>query len=440
VRPPSARFILELFLIPGVLVALIVVVWLGVNWLFGGGRSAEAFLRDLDSTNPDVRWRAASDLAQTLPRDPRLAADVGFGLQLAARLRQGLEDSEKDERELAGLARLPNVNKDDLESRRSRLHKTRDYIQFLTGCLGHFTAPVGVPLLCDVAAGRTRWQFEPPPIPVLRDLAVRDDGVEPSALALRRRQAVYALAALGQAAKSFDQLRDFEQANLLADLDRKADESSGLEPRLRDWAAAAARCLRGRGDGRPDALGVPAVLEQCATADDPVLREYVAFAANFWRGSEDEDRRLDQALDQLTQDDGRGDELRESAAGAPPADAPRAYEEKGLIVRVNAVLARCRRASPLLAKRHWDLLNEMLNEKELGARMRLVEDGKDKPNQDKVLMTMHETLNALADLHARDPRRDLSPLLPAVERLAKGGNAELAAHAKRTLESLRSNP
>ncbi len=33
-------------------------------WLAGGPRSADAFLRDLESSNSDIRWRTASDLAQ----------------------------------------------------------------------------------------------------------------------------------------------------------------------------------------------------------------------------------------------------------------------------------------------------------------------------------------------------------------------------------------
>ena len=77
---PSGRFIAQLFLVPGLIVAAAVVVLLAFSWLAGGRRSPEAFLRDLDSTNPDIRWRTASDLAQVLRRDPELASNADFGL------------------------------------------------------------------------------------------------------------------------------------------------------------------------------------------------------------------------------------------------------------------------------------------------------------------------------------------------------------------------
>src|SRR5438270_13886521 len=79
---PSGRFIAQLFLVPGLIVAGAVVVLLGVSWLAGGNRSPEAFLRDIDSSNPDIRWRTASDLAQVLKRDDGLATNVEFGLKL----------------------------------------------------------------------------------------------------------------------------------------------------------------------------------------------------------------------------------------------------------------------------------------------------------------------------------------------------------------------
>src|SRR5262249_19541016 len=74
VAPPSGRFILQLFLVPGLIVAALVVVALGLDWLFGGHRKPEKLLKNLDDPNPEVRWRAAADLSQILPRDDELAA------------------------------------------------------------------------------------------------------------------------------------------------------------------------------------------------------------------------------------------------------------------------------------------------------------------------------------------------------------------------------
>src|SRR5437763_9207205 len=98
VVPPSGRFIAQLFLVPGLIVAGAVIVLLGFSWLAGGTRSADAFLRDLDSPNTDIRWRTASDLAQVLKRDESLARDPGFGLKLASLLQQAMAEMDRAER------------------------------------------------------------------------------------------------------------------------------------------------------------------------------------------------------------------------------------------------------------------------------------------------------------------------------------------------------
>src|SRR5438093_8573128 len=79
---PSGRFIVQLFLVPGLIVAGSVGALLAFSWLAGGPRGPEAYLRDLQTTNRDIRWRTASDLAQVLRRDDALATNVGFGLRL----------------------------------------------------------------------------------------------------------------------------------------------------------------------------------------------------------------------------------------------------------------------------------------------------------------------------------------------------------------------
>src|SRR5829696_3532834 len=101
---PSGRFIAQLFLVPGLIVAGVVAVLLGFSWLSGVGQPGEKkkYIENLTSTNPDIRWRTASDLAQVLRRDERLATDVDFGLRLVALLRQALADLERAERDMAG--------------------------------------------------------------------------------------------------------------------------------------------------------------------------------------------------------------------------------------------------------------------------------------------------------------------------------------------------
>src|SRR5947209_12733222 len=92
VVPPSGRFIVQLFLVPGLIVAGAVIVLLAFSWLSSSNRSPAAFLRDLESSNIDIRKRTASDLAQVLKRDENLALDVDFGLRLTELLRDAVGD------------------------------------------------------------------------------------------------------------------------------------------------------------------------------------------------------------------------------------------------------------------------------------------------------------------------------------------------------------
>src|ERR1700678_4003519 len=87
VKPPSGRFIVQLFLIPGLIVLCLVLVFLfgGMAWV--GSTSPQSILQKLDNSNPDVRWRGASDLAQVLqrPESIELASNVDFALDIAVR-------------------------------------------------------------------------------------------------------------------------------------------------------------------------------------------------------------------------------------------------------------------------------------------------------------------------------------------------------------------
>ena len=88
VEPPSAGFILQLFVIPGVIVAIIVLVWLLFSHLAQMGRSdPKAYIAALDRNN-EGRWQAAFNLAtdlrnekgpqyEALRNDPDLARQLG---------------------------------------------------------------------------------------------------------------------------------------------------------------------------------------------------------------------------------------------------------------------------------------------------------------------------------------------------------------------------
>src|SRR5262245_13397195 len=143
VTPPSGRHIVQLFLIPGLIVAGAVTILLGFSWLAGGARTPEQFLKNIDSTNSDIRWRAANDLAQVLKRDDKLAADPSFGLRLAERLKKAGDELERLEADRDRAA--SSATEAEAAKARQAIVAQRNYVQYLSACLGNFSVPVGAP-------------------------------------------------------------------------------------------------------------------------------------------------------------------------------------------------------------------------------------------------------------------------------------------------------
>src|SRR5882757_6684615 len=86
VEPPSAGFIVQLFVVPGVIVTIIVLVWLMFNWLAQQGNDPYSYVEALGHNN-DARWQAASNLADALQmekKDGELRNDPAIAKKLAA--------------------------------------------------------------------------------------------------------------------------------------------------------------------------------------------------------------------------------------------------------------------------------------------------------------------------------------------------------------------
>jgi HEAT repeat protein len=101
VEPPSAGFILQLFIVPGVIVVVVVMVWLLFNWLAQKGNDRDAFVRDLGRNNA-ARWQAAFNLANELrsernSRDPKLTIDSRLAKQLADILNREIDAGSMDD-------------------------------------------------------------------------------------------------------------------------------------------------------------------------------------------------------------------------------------------------------------------------------------------------------------------------------------------------------
>lgn len=98
VEPPSAAFLVQLFLVPGLIVAIIVSVWLAFHWLAHLGNDPQAYVRTLRRAN-EGRWQAALNLANDLrgPGGSVLKADAKLATELGSILDDEVESGRTGE-------------------------------------------------------------------------------------------------------------------------------------------------------------------------------------------------------------------------------------------------------------------------------------------------------------------------------------------------------
>jgi len=139
VQPPSAGFIVQLFVIPALVVLVIVLVWLLFNWLAHMGGNPTAYVAAMKANRANS-WQQAYNLAEELQRnddarnDPELAKDVASFLdELLA------QPLPKDER--------PDKHHRDLRKEEAQRRG------FLCQALGQFRLPEQtLPVLLKAAA------------------------------------------------------------------------------------------------------------------------------------------------------------------------------------------------------------------------------------------------------------------------------------------------
>jgi hypothetical protein len=256
----------------------------------------------------------------------------------------------------------------------------------------------------------------------------------------QRRLALWVLAKLGENLKRFDKLPPEQQQAILDRLEaaQRGEHASG--------ARRTAEHLRRRRDGRPDALGLDRLFEQCAEADDPYVRDLTAFAMNFWSGTAAEDARMEKTLLRLAGDDGRGEAEMAGLLDEKPdeggsllgslfkRDIPHTrtlVKRPGFQVQVNATIALARRGSPRVS---LGMLQEMLDPPLLRERFVLQDrsTGQEQPNEAVVVNTLVNALKAAAELHRKRPEMDPSLLRPLIDRLAGDSNKAVQAEAVQT--------
>lgn len=401
VTPPSGKFIAQLFVVPGVIVAVAVgCIWF-VTWLVGGFFSPDQFLKDLKSGNSEVRWRRASDLAQVLKRDPALAANPQFALSLTELLHQALRDSAISEK--AAVERNDQKPQSEKSAPDKELENERAFIEFLIACVGNFSVPVGLPLL--------------------NEIALKTDGANVETIAMRRQLAVWSLANLGDNLKRIDSMTPQQRSELDMKLAAEIESSSSERSQ---WARTALELLKHRADRTLGAMNVDQTLARCAADDNPRLRKLTAVALRFWEGTPEENARIENALVTLAKDDGRGPD---------PAET----DEQRRTVRYQAVQSLALRGSPKTIDQ-IGTLDEMLNEDLLAKSFHsrdqkgqyVLKDGHYVPDASMVSSTLTGALKGITELHQKKPALDLSPLYPAIDKLAKSPNPVLSQEAERT--------
>ncbi len=157
VEPPNAAFLVQLFLIPGLIVGIIVLVWSLFHWLAGAETvDPQHYVQKLRTDSPDL-WQTAEHLAEmlrndrsgALRNDPKLAAELADILQ--QRITRGGFDPE-------------SIN-------------LRVY---LSKALGSFNTAAGLPVLLVAAT----TQRDPAELPVRRaaldSIALLAENVKPT--------------------------------------------------------------------------------------------------------------------------------------------------------------------------------------------------------------------------------------------------------------------
>jgi hypothetical protein len=93
VEPPSAGFIVQLFVIPALIVVIMFALGAGIKWLVERDNNPGSYVESL-RRNTAGRWQAAHDLADLLrnPRNARLREDAGLAGQLADILNKEIDD------------------------------------------------------------------------------------------------------------------------------------------------------------------------------------------------------------------------------------------------------------------------------------------------------------------------------------------------------------
>jgi hypothetical protein len=158
VNPPTATFILQLFLIPLLIVSLVVLLWLLFSWVAHLGRDdARKLVEAIDRGDP-ASWQRAFELADLLrstdPRYEPLRRDAALAASLARLLERDLAAPLADHHAASDLARDAAARGAAVPDRALQAILMRR--MYLCRALGSFTVSDGLPVLLKAARQQQR--------------------------------------------------------------------------------------------------------------------------------------------------------------------------------------------------------------------------------------------------------------------------------------------
>lgn len=257
VEPPSAGFIIQLFVVPALIVVLIVALWLAFNWLVRAASTPADVIQGLDRGPSVARWQRASELADML-RDERFA------------------DLKKNSKDASSLARILD-REIDAGGMTENDVAFRDY---LARALGEFEVQEGMDVLLKAATTNRD----------AREQKARDGAIQ--AIAVR--------------AYNLQRLKPPQQI-----------ENPNLEPTLLRLAKDEDPAIRFQAAYALGKVGTPAAIEQLEVmVDDPDAdTRYNAAVALAHRGN---DKCIETLADMLDLEGHAAAIRKEDASGASP--------------------------------------------------------------------------------------------------------------------------
>jgi len=243
VQPPNAGFLVQLFVIPGLIVLVMVLVWTLIKWLPQMGNDAETNVKALEGSGAN-RWQAAVNLANLLRADTtgELKSNADLAGRLAAKLHEEIEAARTGED-----AQLLRV--------------------YLATALGEFHVDAGLPVLIEAMTTDEPVDAKPS----LRAAAVRSVAVLSSNLKKVTGKPISdstAVAAVIAASREDDSLLRTTAAFALGEMGGSAADER-LHVLLDDFAHPYARYNAATALARRGEPAVIDVLVELLTTDEP---------------------------------------------------------------------------------------------------------------------------------------------------------------------------